>query len=227
MHTMKDDSQERGCEDADKHCGTNAHNLQQRDEEEAEDGKSRLRRAQVAERYGCGGAGDDDAGVAESDESNKEADASANSGVEFVGNGCDETLTDAGEGQDKKDNSGEKDGTQSGLPGDVHAFDHGVGEVGIQPHTRSEGQRVVGKRSHKNAAKGRTETGSGGDGGEWHSGLTEDVRIDEDDVSHRDERREACENLSAPVGGVVGEAEVVLEASADGHQVRAPVRLAD
>ena len=45
------------------------------------------RRVEVAEGDGGGGAGDDDAGVAESDEGDEEADASADRGVELIGDG--------------------------------------------------------------------------------------------------------------------------------------------
>ncbi len=116
--------------------------------------------------------------------------------------------------------AGEEDGSEGGLPGDAHAFDDGVGEVGVEAHAGGEGERVVGERSHEDAAEGRAEAGGGGDGGEGHAGFTEDGWVDEDDVGHRDEGGEAGEDLGAPVGGVVGEAEVVLQASTDGHQVR-------
>ena len=176
---------------------------------------------------GGGDAGDDDAGVAESDEGDEEADASTDGGVELVRDGGDEALADAGEGEGEEDDAGEEDGTEGGLPGDAHAFDDGVGEVGVEAHAGCEGEGVVGERSHEDAAEGRAEAGGGGDGGEGHSGLAKDGRIHEDDVGHRDEGGEAGEDLGAPVGGVGGEAEVVLEASADGHLVRAPVRRAN
>jgi hypothetical protein len=100
----------------------------------------------------------------------------------------------------------------------VHAFDDGVGEVGVEAHAGCEGKRVVGERSHEDAAEGRAEAGCGSDCGEWHAGFGEDGWIDEDDVGHRDEGGEAGEDLGAPVGGVSGEAEVVLETGADGGQ---------
>ena len=117
----------------------------------------------------------------------------------------------------EKDDAGEEDGAEGGLPGDAHAFDDGVGEVGVEAHAGCEGERVVGERSHEDGAEGRAEAGGGGDGGEGHAGFGEDGRVDEDDVGHRDEGGEAGEDLGAPVGGVGGEAEVVLEAGADGQ----------
>ena len=135
-------------------------------------------------------------------------------------NGGDESLADAGEGEGEEDASREEDCAKGGLPGDTHSFDDSVGEVGVEAHAGREGERVVGERSHKYAAEGRAEAGGGGDGGEGHAGLAEDGGVHEDDVGHRDEGGEAGEDFGAPVGGVGGEAEVVLQAGADGHQVR-------
>jgi len=175
---------------------------------------------EVAEGDGGGWAGYDDAGVAEADEGDKEADASADSGVELVRDGGDEALADAGEGEREEDDAGEEDGSEGGGPGDAHAFDDGIGEVGIEAHARCEGEWVVGGRSHEDAAEGGAEAGGGGDGGERHAGFREDGRVDEDDVGHRDEGGQASEDLGAPIGGVCSEAEVVLETGADGYQVR-------
>ncbi len=120
----------------------------------------------------------------------------------------------------EKDDAGEEDGAEGGLPGNAHAKHDGVGEVGVEAHAGSQGQWVVGERSHEDAAEGRAETGGGGDGGEGHAGFAEERGIHEDDVRHRDEGGEAGEDFGAPVGGVCGEAEVVLQAGTDGHQVR-------
>ena len=101
------------------------------------------------------------------------------------------------------------------MPGDVHAFDDGISEVGIETHAGCEGEWVVGEGSHEDTAEGSTETGGGRDGCERHAGFREDGRVDEDDVGHRDEGGEPGENFGAPVGSVGGEAEVVLEIGAD------------
>ena len=175
---------------------------------------------EVAEGDCGGGAGNDDAGVAESDEGDEEADASADCGVELVGNSGDEALAYAREGECEKDDAGEEDCAEGGLPRNAHAFDDGVGEVGVEAHAGSEGEWVVGERSHEDAAEGRTETGGSGDGGERHSGFREDGRVHEDDVGHRDEGGETGKNFGAPVGGVGGEAEIVLETGAERHQAR-------
>ena len=216
---MEDHSDEHGAEDADEHRGSDAEDLEDGDEEEAEECEGGGGCADVAEGDYGGGAGDDDAGVAESDEGDEEADASTDGGVELVWDGSYETLAKAGEGEDEEDDSGEEDGAEGRLPGDAHAFDDGVGEVGVKAHAGCEGEGIVGECAHEDAAEGRAEAGGGGDGGEGHAGFGEDGRVHEDDVGHRDERGEACEDLGTPVGSEAGEAEVVFESMAYGQRV--------
>ena len=217
---VAEDAEECGAENADEHGGADAEDLQNGDEKEAEDGEDGLRSAQVAEGYGGGHARDDDARVAKADEGDEETDAAADRSVELVRDGGDEALADAREGEGEEDGSGEEDGTEGGLPGDAHAFDDGVGEVGVKAHAGGEGEGVVGERSHEDAAKGGAEAGGGGDGGEGHAGLSENGGVHEDDVGHRDEGGETGEDFGAPVGGVAVEAEVAFQTSANGHQVR-------
>ena len=128
-----------------------------------------------------------------------------------------EALADSGEGKGEEDDSGEEDGSQCALPGDAHAFDDGVSEVGVEAHAGGECQGVVGERSHEDAAEGRAEAGGGGDGGKRHAGFAEDGRVHEDDVGHRDEGGETGENLGLPVCAESCKAEVAFEAKANGQ----------
>ena len=75
----------------------------------------------------------------EADEGDEEADASGYCGVELVRDGGDEALADASDGEEEEDDAGEEDGAESGLPGDAHALDDGVGEVGVEAHAGREG----------------------------------------------------------------------------------------
>ena len=172
----------------------------------------------IAEGNGGRGAGNDDAGIAKSDEGDEEADPSTDCGVELIRNCGEESLADAGVSEPEEDDTGEEDGTERGLPRDMHAFDNGVGKVGVEAHAGSESQRIVGQCSHQDAAEGCAEAGSGGNGSKRHAGFRENGRVDEDDVGHGDESGEAGEDFGAPVGGVGGKAEVELEASSDGGQ---------
>ena len=208
LDLVEEDADGEGAEDADEHGGFDLVGLQDGDEDDAEDGELGAVLVEVAEGDGGGGALDDDAGVDQADEGDEEADASGDGGVELVGDGGDEFLADASEGEQEEDDAGEEDGAEGGLPGDVHALDDGVGEVGVEAHAGGEGEGVVGEGSHHDGAEGGAEAGGSGDGGEGHAGLGEDGGVHEDDVGHRDEGGEAGEELDAPGGLVLVKLEV-------------------
>jgi hypothetical protein len=142
--------------------------------------------------------------------------------MELVGDGGDELLANATEGEQEEDDAGEEDGAQGGLPGDVHALDDGVSEVGVKAHTWRQGKRIVGQGSHHDGTESSAEAGAGGDGRERHAGLGQDRGVHEDDVGHRDEGGEAGEELDAPGGLVLGETEVRFESGS--HAWRRPSR---
>ena len=159
-----------------------------------------------------GRVADDQAGVAEADEGDEEADAAGDGGVELVGNGAQDHLADAAGGEREKDDAGEKDRAEGGLPGDVHLEADGVGEVGVEAHAGRERDGIARDDAHQDGAEGRGEAGGGGDGGEGHAGRRKDGRIDEHDVGHGEERGDAGEDLGAPVGSQMGKFKVGFQA---------------
>jgi hypothetical protein len=131
-----------------------------------------------------------------------------------MGDRGDEALTDSREGEEEKNDTGEEDCSEGGLPGNAHAFDDGVGEVGVETHAGREGQRVVGDGAHEDRTEGRAEAGGGCDGGDGHAGLREDGWVHEDDVRHRDEGGDAGEDLGAPISVESRKTEVAFETCA-------------
>lgn len=215
---VEEEAGEHGAKDTDEHECSDAKNLENGDEQETEDGESGLWGAEVAEGDNVGGAGDDNAGVLKADEGDEEADAPADSSVELMRDGGYKALADSGVGEGEKDDSGEEDRAEGGLPRDTHAFDNGIGEVGVETHTGGERERVVGDCAHEDAAEGGAEAGGRGNCADGHSCLTENGRVHEDDVGHRDEGGDAGEGFSTPIGAESGEAEVAFEADADGQR---------
>jgi hypothetical protein len=167
--------------------------------------------AQVAEADQGFGIADDEAGVAKADEGDEEADAAGDGGVKLVGDGAENHLADAGGGEREKDDAGEKDRAEGGLPGDVHLEADGVGEVGVEAHAGRERDGIAGDDAHEDGAEGGREAGGGGDGGQGHAGSREDGRVDQDDVGHGQERGDAGQDLGAPVGAQAGEFKVGFE----------------
>ena len=98
-----DDSGSERAEDAEQHRSLDAERLQHGDKDDAEDGELHGAVVQVAEFDQSDGVAGDDAGAIESDERDKEADASGDGGVELVGDGSYEALADAAEGEQQED----------------------------------------------------------------------------------------------------------------------------
>ena len=93
----------------------------------------------------------------------------------------------------------------------LHAADHAEGEVGVQPHAGRQRDRVVGQEGHQEAADGRRHAGRREHRAERHARRLQDVRVDEDDVGHRQEGRDPGHDLGPDVGLVLAELEDLLE----------------
>ena len=112
--------------------------------------------------------------------------------------------------------AGDEDGSEGGLPGNVHLEDNGVGEVGVESHAGREGDGIAGDDAHEDAAECGRQAGGGGDGGERDSGFGENGGVHQDDVSHGDEGSDAGEELRTPVCIQTGEFKIAFESGAHG-----------
>ena len=94
-YLVKGYPKQQSAEYADQHRGANSVSLQDGDDEDAGNRKLGGMAMQVAERDSGRRAGDDNAGIAQSDECNEQADASGHGGVELVWNCGEQTLPDS------------------------------------------------------------------------------------------------------------------------------------
>ena len=217
MATPGEQAGDGGGEDADQHGGAHAPGQQGGDQQESEKRERGALIGQVAQGDGGGGMGHDDARIAEADEGDEEAHAGGHGRVEFVRDGGEDQLAHAQQREHQKRDAGEKDRAERGLPGHSHAFDHGVGEVGIEAHAGSQRDRVAGESAHQETAHRGGEAGGGGHGGQRHARLMEDRRVDEDDIRHRHERGESGQDFGLPIGAKRLEFEVSLQRETQGH----------
>lgn len=103
-----------------------------------------------------------------------------------------------------------KTAPSAALPGEAHAFDDGVGEIGVEAHARCAGDGVIGVEPHDEGGEGGDEAGCDEDGVARHAGVAEDGWIDEDDVGHRQEGGDTGEHLGAQSGAGFIEAEIAF-----------------
>jgi hypothetical protein len=125
--------------------------------------------------------------------------------------GADDQLPHARDGQDQECQARQEHAAERRLPRQTHALDHRVSKVGIQAHAGSERQRVVRQQSHEDAAEARRQTGRDRNRSDRHAGRTQDDGIDDHDVRHRHEGRQAREQFGADRRTVGVELEEALE----------------
>ena len=82
---------------------------------------------------------------------------------------------------------GDEHRAEGDLPAVAHGADHGVGEEGVQPHSRRQAHRPVGVQAHQEAAEGGRQARGDERRAVVDAGVGHDVGIDEDDVGHGDE----------------------------------------
>ena len=133
---------------------------------------------------------DDELGVLQADERDKQADADTDGGFQRHGDGVEDGLTHIGQGEDDKDDALHKDGQQGHLPAVAHGQHNGVGKVGVQAHAGGQRERVVGHQRHAHGADKRCQRGGDQHGFGIHTGRRQNVRVDRQDVGHRHKGRD-------------------------------------
>ena len=112
------------------------------------------------------------------------------------GDGLDDHLAHLGHGDQNVDQTAQEHHGKRFLPGEAQTEAHGVGEEGIEAHARSLRVRDVREQAHDERADDGCDDSRQEDAAPRHTRLRQDLRIDDDDVRHCEERREACHDLS-------------------------------
>jgi hypothetical protein len=87
----------------------------------------------------------------------------------------------------------------------------GEREERIEPHARRERDGIIGvERHHQGRDRGR-DAGRDEDRALVHARIAEDLRVDEDDVDHGEESRDAGDELGAHIAAALGQAEIAIE----------------
>ena len=162
----------------------------------ADDGQQARAVGHVAQRYQGRVAVDDQTGVLQADEGDEQADTGTDGMLEAERDGIQDPSADLGQCEDDENDTFNQDGGQGELPTVSHRQADGKHEEGVEAHAGSQRKRFLGPEGHHQ----RGDDGSQGrrreNGTRRHSGQrTEDARIDGQDVGHRQERRQAGDQL--------------------------------
>ena len=216
-------------QDADQDRARHPAGIERGHQDEPDHGQHHGRRLQVAQRHQRRRVRLDDAGALQADDGEEQADAGRDRQLEALRDGVDHPLADGREADDQEQDAGQEHGAQRRLPGVAHALDDAVGEVGVEPHARRERHGIVGVEPHEGRAERRGQAGGDEHGPLVHAGVGQDRRVDEDDVGHGHERRQAGQQLGPDVGAVLFQFESSLEHVAldpAGGNVRPTIRMA-
>ena len=112
------------------------------------------------------------------------------------GDGQDDHLADLGDGDEDVDQAAQEHHAHGLLPAEAEAEAHGVGEERVEAHAGGLGVRHVGEQAHDQGADDGRDDGGQEHAAPRHTRLRQDLRVDDDDVSHREERGQAGQNLS-------------------------------
>ena len=184
-------------EHADQQRAGNTPRRQHRHERQRPERKGHGRRRQWTERHERAGRIDDDAAPLEADQRDQQPDAGADRVFERIRHGDDDAFAKTNPCGEDEHGARDRDRAERDRPRRAARGHDREREEEIVTHRRRHADRVVGEERHEQRRHGRRETGGGEHGPVIHAGLLQDRRLHEDDVGHRQERRQAGEHFGA------------------------------
>ena len=130
--------------------------------------------------------------VLQADQREEEADACGNAELKIERDGVDQPFAYRRDRDQEEQGAGQKHDAKRELPIAAELGHHGEGEIGVEPHARGERDGVVGVKPHDGGRERRGEAGGDEHRAMIHAGFLENCRVDEHDVGHGEEGREAA-----------------------------------
>ena len=128
-----------------------------------------------------------------------------------MGNRCHDLFADAGDGEREEDHAVDEHHAEGLGPRDALAEHDCEGEERVDAHAGSEGDRVVGQKRHDHRGERGGERGYGDKRALVHAGVGQDVGVDDQNVGHRGEGRQAGLEFAADGGFMAIELEETLQ----------------
>ena len=183
-------------EDADEDAAADFEHHEAAGDDEAEDGDEGRAVGHVTEDDEGRVAVHDDAGVLHADEGDEEADTGADGFFQGAGDRVDQVGPDLRDGHEDEQDAFDEDGGQGELPVVAHREADREDEEGVQAHAGGEAEGLLRVEGHDEG------TDDGGQGGRREDGAlrhpvegAEDAGVDGQDVGHRQEGRDARDDL--------------------------------
>ena len=198
----------------------NAPHREHRHQQDAAEREQRRRRSGITQLDQRRRVGRHQSAVVQADEREEEPDARHRRVPDRGRDRLQHQPPRAGAGEDEEQHALDEDRRQRHLPGDAEPRHHAVGEVGVEAHARRHRERIAGPQPHQRGADRGGERGRHRDVLGRHPRLREDLRIDEQDVGHGEERGGAGAHLARRRRSVPLELEVPIEPAATAPPTR-------
>ncbi len=121
------------------------------------------RRFEGKDAYQCGIISNNDLGILQSDECDKETDTYGYCVFQVHRNGVEDRFTYIGKRKQDKNDTFCEDCCKCLLPGVSHTENYCVGKVCVQSHTGSKNERIVGQKRHQTGGNECGKCGGGED----------------------------------------------------------------
>ena len=168
---------------------------------------------ETAEADKCRGVRNDEFGVSQSNKRDEHPDSCCRRMLQAIRHSVDNLLPNARDGENQKQNAGKANDGESSTPGNVHGKTDGIGEIGVQRHSRREGNRIIRVQAHDNRGDRGGKTRGENNAFGRHSGFGKNLRVDHDNVSHGHKSSEASKHLLPNGGLVLSEFEIAIDQS--------------
>src|SRR5215475_7891377 len=141
----------------------------------------------------------------------EQTDAGRDRELHVPRNGVDDVFADAEHRDEEEHHARAEHGGERLLPRVLVREHDREGEEGVESHAGRQRDRIVGVEAHHQRAHRRRDAGGNEHGALVHAGIAENLRIDEYDIDHGQERGDAGDQLGADVGAVLAKAEIAVE----------------
>ena len=138
--------------------------------------------------------------IDQANESDEQAQAHRDRCLQGGGDGTEDRLAEAREDQQEDQDTFPRDDTHGLAVAEACPQDQGEGDDRVEAKACGQGQRIVGNDAHEDRHDARNQRGTGGDAlGRNRTirgdGVAQDSRVDNQDVSHREEGDDSTANL--------------------------------
>ena len=167
----------------------------------------------LKEPRGNAGAGilRDEADILQAEERDEQANACGDGLADGVGDGGEDLLAQAGDGQQDEDEAVNENEHKGVGVGEAEADADGINEEGVQAHAGGLCERQIRQQSDEDGADDCRDRGGNVDGAVADAEdvrsvaerIGEHVGVDHEDVSHGHERGQTCQDLSSDGGAVL------------------------